>query len=323
MSGRPRQGRACPNPGDRGAQRRSSQSCPDFSQLRLAATVAAYELAQRHRIGTGELIRSLLQARFRDSADGEVPETDADAILRAIRAGTAEGPIPMAGELYAKEWAIERGCLKAMAGLVETHPVWPWLDRVRGVGPTLSARLLARLRIERAANPSSFWQFCGLGTVEGQRFRCSTCGSAVTAPRDRAPPRLHYDAAGKRCVGELQDEGEHSVRVAMRFPLHGQRRSFDVNARTLCHLVGTSFLRRKGRYSEVYYRQRERLLVRTPPLRPIHAHLAAMRVMEKLFLANLWTVWAERLELPSRLPYQVAKHGRAGTHISPWEMVED
>jgi hypothetical protein len=108
----------------------------------------------------------------------------------------------------------------------------------------------------------------------------------------------------------------------MRFPSRGHRRTFDVGARSLCHLIGTSFLRRGGAYREVYYRQRERLEARVPRWTPMHVHLGAMRTMEKLFLAHLWTVWAERAATGGRRPYEIARRGRAGVLIAPSEMLE-
>lgn len=188
---------------------------------RLAAAVAAYEMTQRNRVATGELLRSLLQARCSGTAPGQVADLAAQATLQDIRAGRSQGPLPLLGELYHRESSLERACAREMELLVEVHPTWPWLERVRGIGPTLAARLLARLRIERATTPSSFWRFCGLATVEGERYACAACGSVVTSPRDRTPPRRHQSPAGKACDGPLARDAETPVRVAMRFPHRG------------------------------------------------------------------------------------------------------
>lgn len=89
----------------------------------ILKVVAAYELAQRNRIATAA------HQRTRASA------------------GVADDPI---SQLLQMEVHTERMLAREMARRVAEHPAWPWLERVRGVGPTLAARLLARLRIDRA-----------------------------------------------------------------------------------------------------------------------------------------------------------------------------
>ncbi len=291
------------------------------SAATLAAAVATFEMAQRNRVATGELLRAVLQGRAAGGLTLAPTLPDADTVLHEIRAGREAGPVPLLGALYQRESAMERECMREMGRLVTAHPVWPWLERVRGVGPTLAARLLARLRIERAASPSSFWSFCGLATVEGVSYRCDECGAELTRPRVRAAPRRHVAPSGHPCTGALID-AQHPVRVAMRFPQHGEHRSFDVTARTLCHLIGTSFLRRGGRYRETYDAHRLRHEALHPSYSRMHHHLSAMRAMEKLFLAHLWLVWAESVGRPCRLPFGVARRGRAGVLIGPQEMIE-
>jgi hypothetical protein len=233
--------------------------------------VSAYELAQRNRIATA-------------------------AHLRTMQADSGSASAPMA-ELIKVEAETEKAIAKQMARQVQEHPAWPWLERVRGVGPTLSARLLARLRIERAPTPSSFWKFCGLSTVEGTRYICPKCGAALVRVQGTAPPRRHHAPDGEPCGQRLEDAPpQGKVRVAARLPSRGQARSFDVGARTLCHLIGVSFLRRGGRYREVYYARRDRINAQHPDWTKLHAHLAGMRVMEKLFLAHLWTVWSGEVQ---------------------------
>lgn len=287
----------------------------------LTAAVATFEMAQRNRVATGELLRAVLQGRAAGGVTRPSTSLDAASVLREIRCGRGYGPVPLLGELYQGESALERECLREMERLVATHPAWPWMERVRGVGPTLAARLLARLRIERASSPSSFWRFCGLATVEGACYRCADCGAEVTVPRVRTIPRRHATASGRQCAGALIDT-RRPVRVAMRLPQRGERRTFDVTARTLCHLIGTSFLRRGGRYREMYNRHRARGEVQHTTRSRMHHHLSAMRATEKLFLAHLWLVWAEAVGRPTRMPFGVAHRGRAGVLVSAHEMID-
>jgi hypothetical protein len=259
----------------------------------LTNLVTAYELAQRNRIATAAHVRA--------------GHTAAETM----------------GELHAIELRTERSLARRMGSCVREHPAWCWLEQVRGIGPTLSARLLARLRIDRAPTPSSFWKFCGLSTVEGSRYTCPRCGASLLRVRGTAPPRRHRAPDGEHCEERLDDTPPGGiVRVAARLPSRGQARTFDVGARSLCHLIGVSFLRRGGKYRAVYYTRRERINAQHPDWTPLHSHLAGMRVMEKLFLAHLWSVWSEKAGMPARTPYPVWMRGRGGVSISPWEMVD-
>lgn len=306
----PTQGAAGPDPADAPA-----------AAAALSTAVSTFEMAQRNRVATGELLRAVLQGRAGGAAAPAASSPDADEVLLEVRDGRTPGPVPLLGSLYQRESALERECLKEMERLVVSHPTWPWLDRVRGVGPTLAARLLSRLRIERAATPSSFWRFCGLATIEGDTYRCASCGAVITVPHARAVPRRHQTPSGGACASPLED-ARQPVRVAMRFPQRGERRSFDVTARTLCHLIGTSFLRRGGRYRETYDAQRRRHESQHPHHTKMHQHLSAMRAMEKLFLSHLWLVWAQQVGQTARAPYEVARRGRAATMLTPQDMME-
>lgn len=264
------------------------------TELAIAAAVSEYELAQRNRLAT-------------------------EAHLRAT--GMSSTPSGLTTLLEAERRA-EREAARAMQRSVAAHPAWPWMERVRGIGPTLAARLLARLRIDKAPTPSSFWSYCGLATVPGVRYTCATCGVVILLGAHHTPLRSHRTSTGAPCTGHLQVDDESPARVAPRQPGRGQRRTFDTEARTVCHLIGVSFIRRGRAYRAVYDVRRERLHAERPDWTPNHVHLAAMRVTEKLFLAHLWQVWAGALGRPAQLPFAVARNGRAGVEISPWEMVE-
>lgn len=269
----------------------------------LAALVSAYELAQRNRIATAAHVRAG-GARCGSAA-------------LAVTAGSAA-----LDAMLELERQAERRLCQEMAATVECHPAWPWLEQVRGIGPTLSARLLARLRIERAPTPSSFWSYCGLATVPAVRYRCVACGVVIDLAAGNTAPRRHRSSRGTECDGDLAADAHCGARVAARLPARGRRRTFDVEARTLCHMIGVSFLRRGGRYREVYDARRARLRTDREAWTANRVHLTAMRTMEKLFLAHLWLVWAEARGQQCRAPYVTLQRGARAGVISPWDMVE-
>lgn len=48
-----------------------------------------------------------------------------------------------------------------IAEAVEDHEMWPWLCRVKGIGPGLAGCLLAHIDIEKANSQSALWKYAG------------------------------------------------------------------------------------------------------------------------------------------------------------------
>jgi hypothetical protein len=270
------------------------QMVPAEALLELAAS--GYERSQRDRIRYGEQLRAILQrrdARWGPIADDE-RDGDPDALLREIRE-TGGGPVPLLGRLYANAWEQEREMGAQMQALIARHPAWTWLRSVRGVGSVLAARLLSRLDITRAPSPASFWSYCGLGTVAAEEQACEECGARVfVAPGTRV--QAPHAVPGRRvtCTGSLRARGlAGSVRVAQARPRRGERAAYDLEAKTICYLIGVSFVRCGGPYRDVYDERKLHLATHHPEWPAKRVHLAAVRATVKRFLADLWVAWRE------------------------------
>jgi hypothetical protein len=250
------------------------------------------------------------------------PAGDVDAMLARIRAGAAPIPFAAVGEAYRRHWEEERDLLRQLSDRIAQHPAWPWLSRVRGVGPSLAARLLGRLEIDRAPTPSSFWSYCGLATVAAEVYRCDQCGYELSLPSGRTIRTGHrVPASGQQCAGSLAPVGEGPRRVAQPRPSRGENAPYDREAKKLCYLIGISFVRQGSSYKNYYEEQRARLDVAKPDWIPRRRHLTALRMTEKLFLAHLWLVWREQLGLPITAPYTDTRDDAAATP-RPWAMVD-
>src|SRR5829696_1488408 len=267
---------------------------PAEALLELAAS--GYERAQRDRIRYGEQLRAILQRR--DARWGlaleDDPDGDPDVLLREIRV-TGGGPVPLLGRLYANAWEQEHEMGAQMQALIARHPAWSWMRSVRGVGSVLAARLLSRLDISRAPSPASFWAYCGLGTVAAEEQVCEECGARVfVAPGTRvAAP---HSTAGQRgtCTGALRPRGvAGTVRVAQGRPRRGERAAYDLEAKTICYLIGVSFVRCGGPYREIYDERKVHLATHHPEWPAKRVHLAAVRATVKRFLTDLWVAWRE------------------------------
>ena len=294
-----------------------ANSTPPGTLWWLART---FEFAQRERIRRGERIRAIAQARdHRWNVSGDLG--DAEALLTAIERGETQGPIPFLGMLYQRAWVEERQLSHLLEETITTHPTWPWLVQVRGVGPRLAARLLSRLRIERARSPSAFWAYCGLGTVAGREYRCDRCTAHfVVSARNPAPAR-HVGKDRVACEGRLVSAAPTGqLRVAQPRPRRLEPRRYDATAKTICFLIGTSFSRQGGPYKAYYQDAYARYASRHPAWPAKHVVFAAMRVTVKLFLKHLWIVWREAEGMSSDHADAV-KPALGDTGPGPWDMV--
>lgn len=298
---------------------RTGDPAPAKGDLRWIAT--AFESAQALRLRTGEQIRSIVTKR-----DGTAPAaplaSNPDVLLARIRSGGSSLPVPGLAEAYRASWNEERHLLRLLTEEVARHPVWAWLERVRGVGPSLAARLLARLDIERAPTPSSFWSYCGLATVAAELYRCACCGYELSLPAGRQlRPGHRVPNTGQACPGTMALAADGLRRVAQPRPSRGESPPYDREAKKLCYLIGISFVRQGDAYRRYYSEQRSRLDLAKPDWIPRRRHLTALRMTEKLFLAHLWLVWRERLGLPITAPYTETGQDGASTP-RPWAMVD-
>lgn len=306
-----------------GSPRRSSLA--DGLSVRDLRWIAdAYEQAQRVRVETGERIRAILQGRDERADAVELDSAPGD-VLAAIRRGDTDGPVPLLGRTYRRHADEERELRRAMVSALTDHPAWPWLSRVKGIGATLAAKLLARLDVTRAPAPSSFWSYCGLATVPGTEYRCATCGLRASFPTRYRVKGAHMRSDTRAsCSGTLEAHRgpEAGIRVAQPKPASGEKAAYDQYAKKVCYLIGVSFLRSGSAYERYYREQRERLERERPGWTGGRVHFAALRKTEKLFLAQLWAVWREAVGLPVTTPYAQGVLGRAD-YISPDSMVED
>jgi hypothetical protein len=289
-------------------------------QRELRWIADSYEQAQRVRIQAGERIRAILQGRDASPDPDRVACDDPEGVLGEIRRGESDGPSAFLAHVYRLNAGAEEAAQAAMARALPRHPAWPWLSEVRGVGNTLACRLLARLDPVRASRPSGFWAYCGLSTVPGQEYACSTCGRVVSQPISYQVTGTHQRLGGReRCTGALRKRRgpDAGVRVAQPRPGKGERAGYDRQAKRTCHLVCVSFLRCGGPYADWYRQTKAGLEATREGWAPGRIHLTALRKTEKLFLAHLWLVWRDALGLPVTEPNARTDRMR---WPGPWEM---
>jgi hypothetical protein len=122
---------------------------PPVSTLRWLVDV--YYQTQKLRIQLGNRIAAV----EREADEGPVPPLPASAQVTFDRLAEAEDAL-----------------VKDMATALEGHPAMRWLSEVKGIGPTLGAKLLGLIgEIDSFTTVSKLWRFAGLAVIDGARER--------------------------------------------------------------------------------------------------------------------------------------------------------
>lgn len=94
----------------------------------------------------------------------------------------------------------------------------------------------------------------------------------------------------------------------------GEKAHFNRDLKTAVYLLGTQFLKANSPYRQIYDEAKAGYEEKKPDWTNGHRHLAAMRVMMKVFLSHLWLRWRELEGLPVSEPYIIA-HDDKHTHM--------
>lgn len=100
----------------------------------------------------------------------------------------------------------------------------------------------------------------------------------------------------------------------------GEPAHFNRRLKTVCYLVGVSFLRTGSPYKVIYDNHKKRYQEVHPDWTPQHIHLAALRKMIKLFLSHLWETWRVAEGLDVRPPYAI-EYLKHTTYRDPWSFI--
>lgn len=120
-------------------------------------------------MATDSLLRGMVDLRDRQIQKGRI---QFDNRLRALESGADNGTGHQIQ--IVEKWAIRFTELEAeltrdIAHEVEQYKMYPYLSSVKGIGPGLTAKLLALIDIERSNTVSQLWRFAGLAVFNGKR----------------------------------------------------------------------------------------------------------------------------------------------------------
>ncbi len=255
--------------------------------------------------------------------------------------------------LHKQSETLENQIRRALDSYTQAHSMGSWMREIYGIGPVISAGLLANIDIERAPTAGHIWRFAGLDpTVVWKKTEdVQKDVSAIKELDETEVIRLakeygrNPESLIKRSLndrGEL-DRGQLRNALAMR--------PWNATLKTLCWKVGQSFMKFSGRdecvYGKIYLQRKAYEIDRNEAggnataaaagarrvgkntdayehysagkLPPAQIDARARRYAVKLFLSHLHNEWYRRhfgVEPPLPYPIAILGHAHLITHES-------
>ena len=224
------------------------------------------------------------------------------AIARGVDAPSHESPV--IAQTKAGLEAVEKEIVKYLDYWRESQPTYPWMRRVYGIGPVLSAGLMAYVDLRKANHPSAIWKYAGL----------------VPFARRERGKKSEWNAQLKLLCYKI---GDCFVKFSGRSECFGgslyrKKKAFYVSKNEAGGFAETC--KREidsGRFSKGTDAYRSYLAGRLPDGR---VDLMARRYAVKLFLSAYWQVGRQALGLPTHNPW-VEEHGGHADIIRPEQWV--
>lgn len=174
----------------------------------------------------------------------------------------------------------------------EYLPVYQWCEEIKGLGPKLTAKILAGIGdMQRFPNPASLWSYCGVGDPEKSKRK-----------KDEQLSHSPKMRVALFNVGESFIKQGSQYRVA-----YDNRKKTTLRTHPEWHNLIPCPIKNVGIHAP---KINEDGKITWDNMHPKHAHIDATRVMLKRFLAELFSAWYQSLgqEPPSK-PYGVEIQG--------------
>jgi len=227
---------------------------------------------------------------------------------------------------------IEDDIQKALSKWTREEPTGLafWARSILGIGPVITAGLMAHIDITQASSPSAVWRFAGLDPTSswlGREKAAALVNEVVPARADVtaehvATLALRANRNPDRLAAMAQRDEGNITRASLTAAL--AKRPYNADLKRLCFLIGESFIKVQNNAKDVYgklYAQRKakeaeaneqgafseqaatvlankRIGHDTDAYRaysvgklpPAHLHARARRYAVKIFLSHYWCV---------------------------------
>jgi len=309
-----------------------TEEAPDELVLdELTSSTAWVKLSKDLRAAADRI--TVKQARFLVDTYYQVQSFRIESAAQEKAATAEQEPAELVGWLAASMKTLEGAIKSALDRYTDTRPEGRWAKSISGIGPVLSAGLLAHINIERAATAGAIWRFAGLdptlvwGKGEKRPFNarlkvlCWKIGECFVRVQNR-----EADVYGKVFAERKVQEWGHNL-AGQYTVLAGQalERLKDRSTPTWAWNAGCFPATVAQEYLTLPIEKREAFLVKSKGapgtgqamLSPAHCHARARRYAVKLFLAHYHHVsWETHFHTAPPKPY-VIEHGGHTHFIAP------
>lgn len=276
-----------------------------------------------------------------------------DNQVRAL--GESQEPNSVLSWYADQNGVMERQVARALDKYTQAHLMGSWMRNVKGIGPVLSAGLLAHIDIKQAPTAGHIWRYSGLDSTS---IWVSTEVAAKWIKEQTVPLRDAVDLAAKHFgrnpatllrLATTDREGNEVNLTVTTLSKAISRRPWNAKMKTLCWKIGQSFMKLSNDpecyYGQVYRARKTweieqnaagkyaaqaaegaaRVGTKTIAyshykdghLPPGHIDARARRYAVKLFLSHLHDEWYRReFGKEPPLPYPIAILGHAH-YIAP------
>jgi hypothetical protein len=242
------------------------------------------DLAQAARLLSDDEARYLVDAYYMMQEDRKRAHNQVRALAEGVE------PSAVMAWLATQSETLENQIRRALDQYTQAHLMGVWMREIHGIGPVLSAGLLAHIDIEKAPTVGHIWRFAGLDpTSEWKKGERRPWNAQLKVLCWKVGQSFMKNAGAEAC---------HYGHV------YRERKAYEIdrNAAGGNAAAAAAWLPRVGKATEAY---KHYAAGRLPPSQ-IDAR--ARRYAVKLFLAHLHGVWFERHHgKPAPLPYPIAK----------------
>jgi len=164
---------------------------------------------------------------------------------------------------------LEKNIAKALAAYSDAHPVGRWAESIVGIGPIISAGLLANIDIQKSPTVGHIWRFAGLDPTQKWGGK-KVADAAVSAYRKENHSKSRRDAPtekdAKLLALEMSGLNPDSVLQLATSDQKGDKkpltwdslskalavRPFNAGLKTLCWKIGESFVKVSNNPNDIY-----------------------------------------------------------------------
>lgn len=118
---------------------------------------------------SNEILRALVDLRDRQVQKARIQFSNRVAALVSGADNGYGQQFELAEKWTARFAALEKELDKDIANQVKHYAIYDHVSALKGIGPMLSAKLIALIDIERSPTVSSLWRYAGYAVIDGAR----------------------------------------------------------------------------------------------------------------------------------------------------------